>query len=82
MCKFQVLDNILVNWSFGGGLNRFTQRSIRECYKTRHASNPDSPDWRPEVLTLRDLPTPEPGAGEALIRIAASGVNFIDTLLP
>jgi NADPH:quinone reductase len=33
----------------------------------------------PEVLTLRDIPTPVPGKGEALIRIEASGVNFIDT---
>ncbi len=32
-----------------------------------------------DVLTLRDLPTPTPGEGEALIRIEASGVNFIDT---
>ena len=34
-----------------------------------------------DVLTLRDLPTPTPGPGEALIRIEASGVNFIDTYL-
>ena len=33
----------------------------------------------PEVLTLSTLPDPEPRAGEALIRIEASGVNFIDT---
>jgi NADPH2:quinone reductase len=33
----------------------------------------------PEVLTLQTLPDPEPNAGEALIRIEASGVNFIDT---
>jgi NADPH2:quinone reductase len=33
----------------------------------------------PEVLTLQNLPDPEPGPGEALIRIEASGVNFIDT---
>jgi NADPH2:quinone reductase len=33
----------------------------------------------PEVLTLQTLPDPEPIAGEALIRIEASGVNFIDT---
>jgi NADPH2:quinone reductase len=33
----------------------------------------------PDVLTLRDLPTPTPGPGEALIRIEVSGVNFIDT---
>jgi NADPH2:quinone reductase len=32
-----------------------------------------------DVLTLRDLPTPAPASGEALIRIEASGVNFIDT---
>jgi NADPH2:quinone reductase len=32
----------------------------------------------PEVLTLLDLPTPTPGPGEALIRIEAAGVNFID----
>src|SRR5882762_321609 len=32
-----------------------------------------------DVLTLRDLPTPTPALGEALIRIEASGVNFIDT---
>src|ERR1700679_4172799 len=32
-----------------------------------------------DVLTLRDLPTPTPRPGEALIRIEASGVNFIDT---
>ena len=32
-----------------------------------------------DVLTLSDLPTPTPGPGEALIRIEASGVNFIDT---
>jgi len=35
----------------------------------------------PEVLTLRELPTPTPGPGQALIRIEASGVNFIDTYL-
>jgi NADPH:quinone reductase len=33
----------------------------------------------PEVLTLNTLPDPAPAAGEALIRIEASGVNFIDT---
>jgi len=35
----------------------------------------------PDALTLRDLPTPIPGPGEALIRIEASGVNFIDVYL-
>lgn len=33
----------------------------------------------PEVLTEENLPDPTPGPGEALIRIEASGVNFIDT---
>ncbi len=33
----------------------------------------------PEVLTLTDLPTPTPAAGEALLRVEACGVNFIDT---
>lgn len=32
----------------------------------------------PEVLTLVDLPVPKPKADEAIIKIAASGVNFID----
>ena len=33
----------------------------------------------PDVLTMRDLPMPVLGAGEALVRIEAAGVNFIDT---
>jgi NADPH2:quinone reductase len=32
----------------------------------------------PEVLELVELPTPRPGAGEALVRVEAAGVNFID----
>jgi len=32
----------------------------------------------PEVMVLRELPTPEPGAGQALMQIEACGVNFID----
>jgi NADPH2:quinone reductase len=32
----------------------------------------------PEVLTLVDLPVPQPKANEAIVRIAAAGVNFID----
>ena len=35
----------------------------------------------PEVLTPRDIPVPTPGPDEALIRIEACGVNFIDTYL-
>lgn len=32
----------------------------------------------PEVLEVRDVPTPEPGPGEVRIRQRALGVNFID----
>ncbi|QHS51457.1 quinone oxidoreductase [Edaphobacter sp. 12200R-103] len=35
----------------------------------------------PEVLQFTELPTPTPGPGQALVRIEASGVNFIDTYL-
>src|SRR5580658_11211891 len=33
----------------------------------------------PEVLELVEIPRPVPKAGEVLVRIAASGINFIDT---
>ncbi|MEZ0449758.1 quinone oxidoreductase [Cellulomonas sp. ICMP 17802] len=33
----------------------------------------------PDVLRLVDLPDPEPAADEVLVRVAAAGVNFIDT---
>ncbi len=33
----------------------------------------------PDVLQLADLPIPHPKANEAVIKVAASGVNFIDT---
>ena len=32
----------------------------------------------PEVLRLADLPTPSPKAGEVLVKLEASGVNYID----
>ncbi|HEX6669033.1 MAG TPA: quinone oxidoreductase [Gemmatimonadales bacterium] len=32
----------------------------------------------PEVLRLEDVPTPEPGPGQLLLRVEAAGVNFID----
>ena len=31
----------------------------------------------PEVLELVDAPVPEPKANEAVVKLAASGVNFI-----
>src|SRR5689334_2600929 len=35
---------------------------------------------RPEVLQLCDRPTPQPGAGEVLIRVHAAGINRPDVL--
>ena len=32
----------------------------------------------PEVLSFEEIPTPEPGSGEAVVRTEAIGVNFID----
>ncbi len=32
----------------------------------------------PEVLQLQEVPRPEPGAGEVLVKVEAVGVNFID----
>ena len=32
----------------------------------------------PEALQLEELPVPRPGAGEALVRLDAAGVNYID----
>jgi putative PIG3 family NAD(P)H quinone oxidoreductase len=34
----------------------------------------------PEVLTLSEVPDPEPGPGEVLVRVAASGVNRADVM--
>jgi putative PIG3 family NAD(P)H quinone oxidoreductase len=39
----------------------------------------DSPGG-PEALVLRDIPRPEPGEGEVLIRVAAAGINRADCL--
>jgi len=33
----------------------------------------------PEVLRLADVPVPEPGEGEVLVKVARSGINFADT---
>ena len=32
----------------------------------------------PEAMELVDVPVPQPGPGQALVKLAASGVNFID----
>lgn len=41
------------------------------------AIRPDAPGG-PEILRLAEMDTPTPGPGEALIRVEAAGVNFID----
>src|ERR1700685_4478539 len=33
----------------------------------------------PEVLKLAELPQPQPGPGETLIRVSRAGLNFADT---
>src|SRR5205823_10612065 len=35
----------------------------------------------PDDLVLADLPDPVPGAGEVLVKVAAVGLNFFDTLI-
>lgn len=39
-------------------------------------------DWgRPEDMALEDLPMPEPGAGEALVKVSHAALNFFDLLM-
>jgi NADPH:quinone reductase len=35
----------------------------------------------PSALVLRDLPDPEPQAGEVVVKVAATALNFFDTLI-
>ena len=34
----------------------------------------------PEVLAVREMPNPQPGEGEVLVRVQAAGVNFADIM--
>ena len=34
----------------------------------------------PEVLEVRDVPDPQPAAGEVIVRVEAVGINFADTM--
>ncbi|MET4699482.1 NADPH2:quinone reductase [Constrictibacter sp. MBR-5] len=39
-------------------------------------------DWcTPREMTLTDLPVPEPGQGQALVRVHAAALNFFDVLM-
>src|SRR3954471_20954616 len=33
----------------------------------------------PEVLKVADVPTPDPGDGELLVKVSRAGINFADT---
>ena len=46
---------------------------MKEVVITRHGG--------PEVLALREAPTPDPGPGELRISTAAAGINFADILI-
>jgi NADPH:quinone reductase len=35
----------------------------------------------PETLVVRDMPDPQPGPGEVLVRVHAAALNFFDTLI-
>jgi len=35
----------------------------------------------PDDLKLEDIPDPKPGPGEAVVKVAAAGLNFFDTLI-
>jgi len=52
-----------------------SRRRVAANVRAIQASAPGGPD----VLELVDLPDPEPAPDEVLVRLAAAGVNFIDT---
>jgi NADPH:quinone reductase-like Zn-dependent oxidoreductase len=37
--------------------------------------------WGPEVLRLEDVPTPQPGPGQVLVRMYAIGVNPVEAYI-
>ena len=43
-----------------------------------HESHSHSPSGRSRGAELEDVPDPQPGEGQALVRVEAAGVNFID----
>src|SRR6187397_2318535 len=56
----------------GGRLREFDERGV--AMKAIRITETGGP----EVMRLEDLPTPEPQAGQLLVRVEAAGVNYID----
>jgi NADPH2:quinone reductase len=60
---------------------RFLQRSAARVHRRTMRAIQITQTGGAEVLVPRELPTPTPGPGEALVQIEACGVNFIDIYL-
>jgi NADPH:quinone reductase len=60
---------------------RLTRSATRDrCYTLPMKAVVISRLGGPEVLEIRDVPEPAPGAREELVRVEAAGVNFADTM--
>ncbi len=57
-----------------GSLARRVARATIEAVRAIRFHRPGGP----EVLSLDEIPLPRPGPGEALVRLALAGVNFVD----
>jgi NADPH2:quinone reductase len=55
------------------------EASVADILATRMRAIQMSEYGGPEVLQLVELPIPEPGDGEVLVRVARAGLNFADT---
>src|ERR1700751_3783009 len=56
----------------------FSSYELTSYYRTVMKAVVADPVGGPENLKYIDVPKPEPGAGEVLVKIQAIGVNFID----
>lgn len=57
------------------GGNRLPPPTVAASVRAVTAARPGGP----EVLQVVDVPEPEPAPGQVVVRVAAAGVNFIDT---